>query len=301
MILIAESGATKISWALIDPDTDQVRECRTRGINVAVMDETSMAAILDEACAALFPSEPVADYSCSPLECACTPAAVQQIHFYAAGLVAERPEPELEAMLHRHFPSARIEFNSDMVAAARALWGDEPGIVSILGTGSNTCFYDGRQVHFNVRSGGFILGDEGSGAVFARNFIADLFKNLVPPEVAEPFKQEFDARYETIVHNIYRGEAPSRYLAHFVPFILEYRDHPYVSRLIRSNFIAYLERAVLTYDVAHYAVGVVGTFGWMLEPVLKAIGLEHGVRFTGFVKNPIDRLIPYHKAHHVQE
>lgn len=284
MILIAESGATKISWALIDKNTGETRQCRTRGINVALMDEPAMEAILDEACKGLL--------------AACPTERVEKIYFYAAGLVADRPEPELETMFLRHFPKAQVEFNSDMVAAARALWGNEAGIVSILGTGSNTCFYDGRNVHFKVRSGGFILGDEGSGAVFARDFIADLFKNLVPPEVAEPFCREFDASYETIVRHIYREEAPSRYLAHFVPFILEYRDHPYVSQLLFRNFEAYLQRSVLTYDVAHHEVGVVGTFGWMCEEQLRKIGLMHGVRFTGFVKDPIDRLIPYHRSNH---
>ena len=293
MILIAESGATKISWALVEPSTGLCRECRTSGINVSVMDRRSMASILDKACQELF----IVDSQST------NPEDVKQIFFYAAGLVADKSEPELQELIHSCFPNAEIEFNSDMVAAARAIWADEPGIVSILGTGSNTCFYDGKNVHFNVRSGGFILGDEGSGAVLVRNFISDLLKNKVPKEIAGPFCKEFDASYETIVHNIYRGEAPSRYLASFVPFILEFIDHPYMDKLVNENFEAYIQRSVLTYDVSSYEVGVVGTFGWMLENKLIDLGLKHGIRFTGFVKNPIDRLIPYHreKYKYVQE
>lgn len=284
MILVAESGATKVHWALVDVEKGLVGECRTKGINVVLTDTETVASIVREAIEGLS----VAD-GCESLA-----TEVSCIYFYAAGLVSDRPEPGLEAVLHSCFPHACVEFGSDMLAAARALWADRPGIVSILGTGSNTGFYDGSSVSFNVRSGGFILGDEGSGAVFARDFLADYFKNIVPEGLAEAFRDKFGITYDVVVRSVYRGEAPSRYLASFVPFILEHMENEYVGALVCSNFKSYIERSVLAYDVASYDVGIAGTFGWMCEDVLRRMGREYGVRFTGFVKNPIDRLIPYH-------
>ena len=269
MILIVESGATKTDWCAIAPDGAAER-LQTPGMNLSTIAAEANAAVFADAVAQFF--------------------GVDEIHFYAAGLL-EFPT-ELDRVFKERFPKARCEYASDLVAAARAACGHAPGIAAILGTGSNTCQYDGEKMVRNIHGGGFIIGDEGSAAALGRMFLADLIKDLVPEPIANEFAASHEADYADIVRNVYKTTAPSRYLGSLAPFILEHRGDAYVDALVDRNFRDLIERTLVRYD--RLPVGVVGGFGGACRAELERLGAEYGLTFSRFIPSPMEGLIDYH-------
>ena len=187
MKIIAECGATKGDWRLTGTTGDVIQE-RTEGINISSMSVSAIKAIIEDV------TRRFGSYGPS----------VTDIHIYLAGVMTDSVKEAMTEAFIKGFPTAAIEFQDDMTAAARALCGNRPGIAAIIGTGSNSCLWDGEKIVARSCSGGFILGDEGSAAVLGRLFIADFIKGLVPEEIAEDFSSRFPSGYSTIVSNVYR-------------------------------------------------------------------------------------------------
>lgn len=281
MILIADSGATKTDWRLI-MDDGTVRSAISTGLNPSVIGNGHVNDVIGSVIPGLNPQGKM----------------VNEIHFYGAGLVDEAASSPLAAAFALWCPFARLEFHSDMLAAARALFGDGSGIVAILGTGSNSCLYENGEIKLNIRPGGFILGDEGSGAALGKAFISDFIKGLVPELLEAEFVARYDLDYAKVVRKVYKEPAPSAYLASFAPFLLEYQTEPYVMALIQENVDAFLKRSLLryleSYEREGVTAGVVGSFGCACEHFLRKAGGRYGLEFTEFLKSPIDRLVEYH-------
>ena len=281
MILVADSGATKTDWVSSDASG---KTFRTEGINPSLMPENEIGRIVSVA----------SEYFCG------RGRAVVKLFFYGAGIVSGEKDTALYRILEKSFPSAVIECNSDLLAACRAVWGSEAGIAAIMGTGSNSCYYDGMKIVRNVRPGGFILGDEGSGASLGRRFLSDLLRNLVPDEVAEDFSEHFDTDYGSIVRNVYGSSAPSSYLASFAPFLLERSaSSDYLRGLILDNFRDFAGRVLPAYDRWRdgngiLKVGVTGSFACACTGYLDMVGKEFGVDFCRFVATPANELLKYH-------
>lgn len=285
MIIIAESGATKTDWRSVSAD-GTVHSLKTRGMNVAAEETSSIEKTLEEAIPELNPGG----------------EKVTEIHFYAAGLIsAGEAVPEsarnLDKVLRAAYPDAEIEYASDLLDAARALCGHEPGVAVILGTGSNSCEYDGSMIVKNVRSGGFILGDEGGAACLGKMFMSDFLKGLVPKDIAEEFASEFKVDYFTVVRNVYKGEAPSRYLGGFAPFIVSrYERNGYMQNLVEENFRSLFRRCLSQYDLRNRKVGIVGGFGQACSGILKKVASEYGIEISGIMPSPIDALVKFHTS-----
>lgn len=269
MILIIESGATKTDWCALAPD-GTVERLQTPGMNLSTIAAEANAAVFAEA---------LTHFS-----------DVDEVHFYAAGLL-EFPT-QLDKVFREHFPKVATEYASDLLAAARAACGHSEGLAAILGTGSNTCHYDGEKIVRNIHGGGFIIGDEGSAASLGRLFLADLVKELVPADIADAFAAGHEADYASVVRNVYKSPAPSRYLGSLAPFILEHRGNAYVDALVERNFRDLFERALLRYD--RLPVGVVGGFGCACRAELERLGAEYGLTFSRFIPSPMEGLIDYH-------
>ena len=221
---------------------------------------------------------------------------VTDLHIYVAGVITDEIESDLRSRFTAHFPNAEIEIQNDLLAAARALCGHAPGIATILGTGSNSCQYDGTEIVKRVYSSGFILGDEGSAATLGKLFVADFLKGLVPEEIAKDFSSRYQTDYSTIVGNVYRSEnSPSGYLGGFAPFIMEYYGHPYIKELVDGNFRAFIRRSLKQYDTDNLPVGVIGGFGCALKDIFERIAEEEGISISRFLKAPIEGLIEYHR------
>ena len=286
MIIIVESGATKTDWCAAAPDKEPI-DVKTAGMNLATMSQDVIERIVKEAVAAFKDKGLSGD--------------VTEVHFYAAGLIV--PEGEaipaqakgLDKVLRSFFPQAVMEYASDLLDAARAVCGHRPGIAAIMGTGSNSCLFDGEKVVKNVRSAGFILGDEGGGARLGKMFMSDFLKGLVPEPVSREFAPEFEVDYMTVVQNVYRGDAPSKYLGSFAPWILgKYDSCEYVRGLVERNFQDFIERALMQYDTDKYPVGVVGGFGYANRHILEKVAGPYGIRFSTIIPAPIEGLVEYH-------
>lgn len=278
MKLIADSGSTGVDWRLIGEG--KTLSVTTQGINPVFMDRETIVKVLRE--------ELLPKLGGSP--------AVDRIWFYAAGIVSEEVAGKVCDALREVFPDAQCEAASDLLAAARALCADKPGIACILGTGSNSCFYDGEKIVSNVRAGGFILGDEASGAWFGKQLLSDFIKGLLPQNLADELVRRYGIDYPAIVQKVYREPLPSRYLASFAPFIGEYANHPYTKNLLRSGFEAFLQRNVAQYDYRRYPVHFTGSVAWYFREPLQRCLTAAGMRAGRIVQRPIDALAEYHKA-----
>lgn len=278
MKLIAESGATKTDWRLI-ADDGTVRSASTAGLNPSVLDAEQIRGIIAPVMPVLNPDG----------------RSVQEIHFYGAGLVDDVAAAPLADALSMWYPFAQMEFRSDMLAAARALFGNGSGVVAIMGTGSNSCLYENGQIVKNIRPGGFILGDEGSGAALGKAFVSDFIKGLLPEPIEADFIRRYGLDYQKIVQKVYREPAASAFLASFAPFILERVEDSYIKGMVNSVLESFVVRSLKRYGHA-VKVGVVGSFGCACENFLREIGARHGMEFTAFLKSPIDGLVEYHKS-----
>ncbi len=285
MILIVESGATKSDWRAISKDGKEMKRVIAEGVNVSTMKAGTIREIILTAIKKIIPVT----------EGQFVQEGLSRIYFYCAGAVSEDVDTVIREALAEALPGASCEIESDLVAAARAACGHSAGIAAIIGTGSNSCLYDGKQIAGRVYSGGFILGDEGSAAALGKLFIADFLKGLVPADIAEDFAARYECDYTTIVQNVYRSQtSPSGYLGSFAPFIMEHYEDPYIRELVEGNFRSFIRRSLKRYDTERYPVGVVGGFGHALRDIFTKVAEEEGVRISRFIKEPIDGLIAYH-------
>lgn len=285
MTIIVESGATKTSWRALCDD-GSVRSAQTAGLSPTCLDDDHIRGIMREAMPVLNPEG----------------KTVSQIFFYGAGLVSPEAAAPVQSALEMWCPFAQVEFHSDIVAAARALWGNGSGVVAIMGTGSNSCLYEDGKVVRNIRPGGYVLGDEGSGVALGRAFLADYIKGLVPEDISAEFDKEFGLDYAGIVRKVYKEQAASAFMGSVAPFVMKYIDNQYVSELVKDCLEAFLKRSLSRYcqgasdSAAARRVGVVGSFGCACEPLLHALAPAYGLDFVKFIKSPIEELVLYHSC-----
>lgn len=266
--LVVDCGATKAEWCLLQ--AGERRNFRTRGFNLSHTPPAQLQEILDTAAAEIG-------------------AGVDEVYFFAAGCLGTPPVD-----LVRWFPGARVEYASDMLAAARALFGREPGVAAILGTGANTASYDGERLGWKVNCGGFIVGDEGSAAVLGKHFVADYLKDCVPGAMADDFGRRFDASYPSLVKKIYASGDAACFLGSLAPFVLSwYGRSDYARKLVDDNFRAFFERTLKRYP-AGLPTGVTGSFGFACREILEKIGREYGIVFSKFLKSPMEGLAAYY-------
>ena len=284
MFIVVESGATKTAWRAVCDD-GSVRAVQTAGLSPICLDMEHTQEIVRKAIPELNPEG----------------KHVDEIFFYGAGLVSPQSCAPIEEALQMWCPLANVHFYSDILAAARALFGDGSGVVAIMGTGSNSCLYENGEITRNIHPGGFILGDEGSGVSLGRAFLADLIKGLVPSQIEEDFGKEFRLDYSQIVRKVYKEQAASAFMASLAPFIIARKDNGYIRRLIEDCLEAFIVRALERYsdnaseDIAR-KVGVAGSFGCACEEMLREVSKRHSLEFVKFIKSPIDELVTYHRS-----
>ena len=275
-IVIIESGATKSDWRVLEKDGRPVKQFHRPGTNVSTMPLAAIEDILAQALRS------------EGLEQA------DGLYLYTAGVVTEEISARLKDYIRRISQIREIDVQNDLMGAARGVCGHSKGIVAIMGTGSNTCFFDGTFVNQRVYSGGYVLGDDGSAAALGKLFLSDLIKGLVPESIAADFARGFDASYAGIVENVYRSGAPSKYLGSLAPFVLGHYAHPYAKDLIERNFQAFIDRSLRHYDTASFPLGIVGGFGWACQDIFRPLCEKAGIRISRFLQAPIDGLCQYH-------
>ena len=271
MIAIADSGSTKTTWSFVDGDGTESRQ-ETGGINPYYQSDEEMKQLLEEALLG---------------------KTIDTVHFYGAGCTPAK-QPVVERLLAQLLPNAKVEVESDLLGAARGLCGVSPGIACILGTGSNSCQYDGTLITHNVSPLGFILGDEGSGAYLGKRLVGDLLKGQLPAELKDAFLKIYKLTMADIIERVYRQPFPNRFLASFSPFILEHIEQPDVRLLVADSFRTFLERNVMQYDYAHHGVHFVGSVAWHYREILHETATHLGLTVGEIEQSPMAGLVIYH-------
>lgn len=277
MILIADSGSTKTDWCVV-LDGTPIKRITTKGINPFFQPEEE---IQQELTISLLPQLPE--------------RTVNSVYFYGAGCTPEKAPILRRAIADSLSVVGNIKAHSDMLAAARGLCGHEAGIACILGTGSNSCFYNGEDIVNNISPLGFILGDEGSGAVLGKLLVGDILKNQLSPAIKEAFLKQFDLTAPEIIDRVYRQPFPNRFLASLSPFIAQHLEEPAIRALVFNSFTAFFRRNVMQYDYEKYPVHFIGSVAACYKEILQEAALETGIRIGKILQSPMEGLIQYHQ------
>ncbi len=278
MILIADSGSTKTEWSLIDSEGRAIVGCQTVGLNPYFQNREQIQKIIQED---LYPT--LSDYT------------IDEIFFYGAGCAFSDKNQIIEDAICAYW-NVPVSVNSDLLAAAHALCGEKPGIVCILGTGSNSCFYDGSKIKEQISPLGFILGDEGSGAVLGRKLVGDCLKRQLPEKLCKEFMTKYELTPSEILDRVYKKPFPNRYLASFVPFLKEHLDDEAIYQLVRSSFEEFLRRNVMMYTCYYqYPVHFIGSVAFYFQDILKEVLCSLSLQIGMIEKAPMKGLVAYYK------
>lgn len=284
MILITDSGSTKTDWALVADDGKVLGQMTTDGINPYHQDDATIIETLRE----------VASFSVPSIQEQA--GGETSLFFYGSGCTPEQG-PRLAKLLSRNVGSiSYIEVYSDMMAAARALFGKNKGIACILGTGANSCLYDGRQMVQNTPALGYILGDEGSGAVLGRKFLNALYKGRLPLELKEKFERDCRLNMSDVIQKVYREPLANRFLASLSLFIGQHLDVEPLRQLVIENFREFFRHNVVPYRCPELPVGFVGSMAYHYERELHEAADEEGFIVGQVLQKPMEGLIRFHTA-----
>ena len=280
MILIADGGSTKTDWCVVE-NGQPIQQISTKGINPFFQSEEEIS---NEIATSLLPQLKT--------------NALDAVYFYGAGCGF----PDKIAMVHRaitkHLQIKReVEVNTDMLAVAHGLCQHEAGIACIMGTGSNSCYYDGKQIVSNVSPLGFILGDEGSGAVLGKLLVGDILKNQMTPELKEKFLKQFSLTPADIIDRVYRKPFPNRFLASLSPFLAQNIDEPCIHALVLGSFKSFLKRNVMQYEnFRNSKVHFIGSVAFYYKTILAEAAQEMNIQLGTIIKSPMEGLIKYHSG-----
>lgn len=273
--LIADAGSTKTSWATI-VDGKMQRTITGNGINPQTMSDSEILNFLGTQIAPLLRDE-----------------QPEEIWYYGAGC-KQQTLSRIENLLKKYIPTGQFYINTDMLGAARATLSNTPGVVCILGTGSNSCYYDGKQICENVSPLGYILGDEGSGTTLGKILVGEIFKGNLKHLQSE-FFEEMGVNEAEIIERVYRKPLPNRFLASLTPFLYNHKTDINIHNLIVNEFIRFLDRNVKHYPMANESpIAFVGSIAWWFKDELSEALLNRNYQIGKIIQKPLEGLIEFH-------
>lgn len=280
MILIADSGATKADWRCID-EKGTITSFSTAGLSPLFWTSQEMTQEIRKK----FPKKVLSR----------VPHLKSHIYFYGTSCSSKERIKIVETAIKKVFPKAKITVNHDILASARALLGNKKGIACILGTGSNSCYYDGKKIT-EIKGGlTYILGDEGSGAHIGMEFIKLFLNNELPDKLHKTFVKEYRLTKDKIIDAVYNQKYPNRFLATFAKFVHEHMDEPLMANLVKQCMSEFFDKTICRYkNYRNIPVGFVGSIAGHFGDVLQKVAKEKGVRINKIINSPIDELVKYH-------
>ena len=279
MILIADCGSTKTDWCVTE-NKKVVKQVFTCGMNAVMLTEEEMRARI---AGELMPE--IADIK----------GNIEAVYFYGAGCIAPDVCANVANAIRENIPAQVIEVHTDLLAAARALCGHTPGIACIMGTGSNSCYYDGEKICDNVSPLGYILGDEGSGAVLGKILIGDVLKNQLPADLCEKFLKQYDLDRMAIIRRVYKEPQGNRFLASITPFLIQNIDRPEVHALVLNSFKSFFIRNIQQYPgYDKLKVNFIGSIAYYYKDVLTEAANACNCTVGTIIKSPMQGLIEFH-------
>jgi len=279
MILIADGGSTKVDWIAINNNKEEEFRVRTLGLNPAIV-----------------PEEELHNRIINMFQLIKIKEDVKEIHFYGAGCGTPKPVEILKTILESIFVNAKVFIAEDMLAAVYAATGNDPALVCILGTGSNSCYYDGENMQMLTASLGYILMDEASGNYFGKKLIIDYFYKRMPKKIAKKFEEDFELDADYIKKNLYKEPNPNMYLASFAKFMFDFKDKKYIKKMIRKGYQEFFKYRVLPYNkTSETSIYFIGSIAHYFRDILEDVAENNNLKITGVIQRPIDNLLKYHK------
>jgi glucosamine kinase len=278
MIIVADSGSSKIDWRLLKSDGS--------------IDQTQ--------CPGFNPYYQPIDHLTKSIQDTLVPKVneeVSKIFFYGTGVSSQKNQELVRTAFLKFFPVAAVEIEWDLLAAARALCGHEAGVACILGTGSNSCYYDGKKIAYQVANLGWILADEGSGTSMGKKILTDYLRKKMPERLAAQFQKRFPLSREEFLEKVYQQEKPSTFLATFSKFIFQHLKEPYCYKLVYESFSEFFENNVMKYDnYRNLKVHFVGSIAFYYSDLLRQVAHDKGVSVKNILESPIAGLSLYHQS-----
>ena len=277
MILLADSGSTKTEWVVLE-DFKISKRCFSMGINPYFNDTKGVIDIFENEVLAMMGKE-----------------VPTEIYFYGSGCSTPTKKATIENALRYFYPDSKIEIEHDLIASARALFHHRKGIACILGTGSNSCLYDGTSILENVTSLGYFFGDEGSGGYIGKLLLLKYLRKELSNETLQLFDRQYQLSVENILDAIYNKPKPNRFLASFSPFVLQNMHNPEIEAIARQNFNDFFNTQVCKYtDFQHQEVSFIGSVAHHYSTIIREVASEFEIKVGTILQSPTEGLIKYH-------
>jgi N-acetylglucosamine kinase-like BadF-type ATPase len=280
MILLADSGSTKTTWVLLD-DKKQVAESHTQGFSPSFQSAETIAGIMLEELG----KEILQEQKNKEL----------QIFYYGTGCSTEEKKQAVANALQSIFTEATITINHDLLASALALCGNKPGIACILGTGSNSCYFDGKEIKENLLSLGYFFGDHGSGAHLGKTFLQNYLDGNFPKDLEIVFSALPEFNKEYILENVYKKPMPQRFLASYTKIMGKYIQHDFINNLVKQCFADFFIHQVEKYSLhREVKISFVGSVAFHFQKQLQEVMIERGLQHGIILQSPMEGLVKYH-------
>ena len=277
MILIADSGSTKCSWALCNEKGNIVLEFNTIGFNPYFIDSSNILKHLKKSVLEEHKNK------------------IDTVFFYGAGCSSKDKNEIIKEALAEFFDNAEIIVRHDLDAACYSMYNNRPNITCILGTGSNSCYFDGKHIVENAPSLGFLVGDEASGNYFGKKILQLYFNKALSNDLILKFESNYETNWPIIMENIYDNNRANVYLSKYFPFISENKDHPTIKDIIYKGLNEFFDLHVLCYkDYKETEVNFIGSVAYYLSDEIHAVAKKYSCKIGDIIQNPIKRLISIH-------
>lgn len=275
-ILIAESGSTKTDWYLFQSGKN--KNFKTQGINPYFLNDEEIFSILKN------------ELKINPSK-----ISIDEMYFYGAGINLPQNQKRLEHLLKNYFNLKKVYAESDLVAAARGTCQHTKGIVCILGTGSNSCLYNGKKISYKTSSLGYVLGDEGSGNHLGKKVLQYYFHDIFDNDLKEKFNLKYESQLQDVLQNIYQKSFPNRYLATFASFIFENRGHFMIENIAEDCLNDFFINHLLRYPQVHkLPIHFTGSVAFYLKDILLNLCEQYEIQCSSIIQSPLKKLIQYH-------
>lgn len=275
MILVADSGSTKCDWVVLGRNQKESFKIQTKGINPRLLSANQIRKII------------IGNIDLLGLK-----NNVSIVLFYGAGCASEKSKFILQDILKDYFPNAKVTIEEDLMAAVHGTTSSS-GVVCILGTGSNCCYYDGEKIHVHQASLGYSVMDEGSGNYFGKKLLRAYFYNKMPSELQDKFETTFDLSLESVLKNLYEDENPSAYLANFAKFLIQNRCEPFVANIVNEGILELFDNLLSCYneELKNNPLHFVGSIGYYLQEEILEEAKNRNIKISSFVQKPMDNII----------
>ncbi|MDM1557379.1 ATPase [Chryseobacterium indologenes] len=278
MVAIVDSGSTKSDWVILDEFKKVFLKTETIGFNPNFINRELITPEIQKNSNLILVKN-----------------SITKVFFYGSGCGVEKNREIIETELKKVFNKAEIIVKEDLMAAAYAAYKGKPAIVCILGTGSNSCYFDGKDVKIELPSLGFLMGDEGSGSAIGKQLVRRYFMKKLPADLHNEFEAGYKLTIEDALKNMYHAPRPNAYLADFNKFVVERKDHPYFMNMVFEEMKSFFEYQVMPYEEAHDAeINFIGSIAYYYENILRSVAEELNLNVGHVVQKPIESLVDYH-------